>query len=82
MRFSTVPPFLSRSKFRPLWDRKAMRHLGLIGDLGPGGTTTHYYKELVKAQAGELFLVHANVNRILRDVDWKGLNFTTLCFKL
>jgi aspartate racemase len=44
-----------------------MRHLGLIGGLGPGATV-HYYRELVKAQAGETLIVHADMDRVLRDV--------------
>jgi aspartate racemase len=44
-----------------------MRKLGLIGGLGPGATI-HYYQELVKAQAGEMLIVHADMNRVLADV--------------
>jgi aspartate racemase len=44
-----------------------MRHLGLIGGLGPGATV-HYYRELVKAQAGEMVIVHADMDRVLGDV--------------
>jgi aspartate racemase len=44
-----------------------MRNLGLIGGLGPG-STVHYYQELVKAQAGELLIVHADMHRVLGDV--------------
>ncbi|HMF76149.1 MAG TPA: aspartate/glutamate racemase family protein [Bryobacteraceae bacterium] len=44
-----------------------MRNLGLIGGLGPGATV-HYYQELVKIQAGELLIVHADVERVLGDV--------------
>ena len=44
-----------------------MRNLGLIGGLGPGATV-HYYQELVKAQAGELLIVHADMDRVLGDV--------------
>ncbi len=45
-----------------------MRNLGLIGGLGPGATV-HYYRELVKTQPGELLIVHADVDRVLRDVE-------------
>jgi aspartate racemase len=45
----------------------SMRNLGLIGGLGPGATI-HYYRELVKAQAGEMLLIHADMNRVLADV--------------
>jgi aspartate racemase len=45
-----------------------MRNLGLIGGLGPGATV-HYYRELVKAQAGELLIVHADMDRVLGDVE-------------
>ena len=41
-----------------------MGNLGLIGGLGPGATV-HYYRELVKAQAGELLIVHADMDRVL-----------------
>src|ERR1700722_15936937 len=44
-----------------------MRNLGLIGGLGPGATI-HYYRELVKAQAGEMLIVHADMARVLGDV--------------
>ncbi len=44
-----------------------MRKLGLIGGLGPG-STVHYYKELVKANAGEMLIVHADMDRVLGDV--------------
>jgi aspartate racemase len=44
-----------------------MRNLGLIGGLGPG-STVHYYQELVKAQAGEMLIVHADMDRVLGDV--------------
>ncbi len=44
-----------------------MRNLGLIGGLGPGATI-HYYRELVKAQAGEMLIVHADLDRVLSDV--------------
>jgi hypothetical protein len=45
-----------------------MRRLGLIGGLAPGATV-HYYQELVKVQAGELLLVHADLDRVLGDVE-------------
>ncbi len=41
-----------------------MRNLGLIGGLGPGATV-HYYRELAKAQAGEMLIVHADVDGVL-----------------
>lgn len=44
-----------------------MRNLGLIGGLGPGATI-HYYRELVKAHAGEMLIVHADMDRVLGDV--------------
>jgi aspartate racemase len=44
-----------------------MRNLGLIGGLGPGATI-NYYRELAKAQAGELLIVHADMDRVLGDV--------------
>lgn len=44
-----------------------MRNLGLIGGLGPGATV-HYYQELAKAQAGEMLIVHADMDRVLGDV--------------
>jgi aspartate racemase len=44
-----------------------MRNLGLIGGLGPGATI-HYYRELVKAQAGEMLMIHADLDRVLSDV--------------
>src|SRR5258708_23891344 len=43
-----------------------MRNLGLIGGLGPGATV-HYYRELMKAESGELLIVHADMDRVLRD---------------
>jgi aspartate racemase len=39
----------------------------LIGGLGPGATV-HYYRELVKTQAGETLIVHADMDRGLGDV--------------
>src|SRR3954447_21980848 len=44
-----------------------MRKLGLIGGLGPGATI-HYYRELAKAQADEMLLVHADMERALGHV--------------
>src|SRR4030081_641494 len=44
-----------------------MRNLGLIGGLGPGATV-HYYRELAKAQAGEILIIHADMDRVLGDV--------------
>lgn len=41
-----------------------MRNLGLIGGLGPVATV-HYYRELVKAQAGEMLIVHADMDAAL-----------------
>lgn len=35
--------------------------------MGPGATV-HYYRELVKAQAGEMLFIHADMNRVLADV--------------
>ncbi len=52
-----------------------MRNLGLIGGLGPG-STVHYYRELAKAQAGEMLIIHADMDRVLGDVargDREGL---------
>jgi aspartate racemase len=40
-----------------------MRSFGLIGGLSPGATI-HYYRELVKAQAGEFLIVHAEMERV------------------
>src|ERR1035438_826392 len=56
------------------------RCLGLIGGLGVGATV-HYYQELVKRHAARgsvpnLLIVHADVNRVLRDAaagDTRGL---------
>jgi aspartate racemase len=44
-----------------------MGKLGLIGGLGPVATI-HYYRELVKAQAGEMLIVHADMDRALEFV--------------
>jgi aspartate racemase len=44
-----------------------MRNLGLIGGLGPGATI-HYYRELAKGSAGEMTIIHADMNRVLGDV--------------
>ena len=45
-----------------------MRNLGLIGGLGPGATV-HYYRELVKAHAGEILIIHADMDRVLGAVE-------------
>jgi aspartate racemase len=45
-----------------------MRNLGLIGGLGPVATI-HYYRELVKAKAGEMTIIHADMNRVLGHVE-------------
>jgi aspartate racemase len=44
-----------------------MRNLGLIGGLGPGATI-HYYKKLTDAQAGEMLIVQADMNRVVGHV--------------
>ena len=44
-----------------------MRNLGLIGGLGPIATI-HYYRELAKGQAGELLIIHADMQRGLGHV--------------
>jgi aspartate racemase len=44
-----------------------MRNLGLIGGLGPIATV-HYYRELARAQAGEMLIVHADMDRVVGDV--------------
>jgi aspartate racemase len=44
-----------------------MGNLGLIGGLGPVATV-HYYRELAKAQAGELLIIQADMDRVLGDV--------------
>jgi aspartate racemase len=44
-----------------------MRNLGLIGGLGPGATV-HYYRELAEGHAGELLVIHADMDRVLSDV--------------
>jgi aspartate racemase len=44
-----------------------MRNLGLIGGLGPGATI-HYYRELAKANAGEMTVIHADMDRVLGHV--------------
>jgi aspartate racemase len=45
-----------------------MRKLGLIGGLGPIATV-HYYQELVKGQAGEMLIVHADMQHGLEYVE-------------
>jgi aspartate racemase len=44
-----------------------MRKLGLIGGLGPVATI-HYYRELAKAEAGEMLIVHADMEHALGHV--------------
>ena len=44
-----------------------MRKLGLIGGLGPVATI-HYYRELVKLQAGEILIIHADMEYALSHV--------------
>jgi aspartate racemase len=44
-----------------------MRNLGLIGGLGPGATI-HYYRELANSHAGDLLVIHADMDRVLGDV--------------
>ena len=44
-----------------------MRKLGLIGGLGPIATI-HYYRELAKAEAGEMLIVHADMEHALGHV--------------
>jgi aspartate racemase len=44
-----------------------MRNLGLIGGLGPG-STVHYYRELAKAHAGEMLIIHADMDRVLGEL--------------
>ncbi len=44
-----------------------MRNLGLIGGLGPGATI-HYYRELAKANAGEMTVIQADMDRVLGHV--------------
>jgi aspartate racemase len=44
-----------------------MRKLGLIGGLGPLATI-HYYRELAKAQAGEMLIIHADMDRVVGHV--------------
>jgi aspartate racemase len=45
-----------------------MGKLGLIGGLGPGATI-YYYRELAKAKVGEMLIVHADMDRVARDVE-------------
>ena len=40
-----------------------MRNLGLIGGLGPGSTVV-YYRELVRAGAGEQLIIHADMDHV------------------
>jgi aspartate racemase len=44
-----------------------MRNLGLIGGMGPAATV-HYYQEAVRAGMGEMLIVHADMERVLGDV--------------
>lgn len=44
-----------------------MKNLGLIGGLGPGATL-HYYQQLANAKPGELLIVHADMERVVADV--------------
>ena len=50
-----------------------MRNLGLIGGLSPAATI-HYYRELAKTPSGELLIVHADMNRVLADVQKQNVN--------
>jgi len=57
----------------PMNTKPEGRCLGLIGGLGPAATI-HYYRELVKAHAAHdsvlrLLMLHADVNRVLNDVE-------------
>jgi aspartate racemase len=45
-----------------------MRNLGLIGGLGPLATL-HYYRELAKADAGEMTVIHADMRHALAHVE-------------
>jgi aspartate racemase len=45
-----------------------VRNLGLIGGLGPGATV-HYYRELVRAHAGEILIINADMDRVLGAVE-------------
>jgi aspartate racemase len=44
-----------------------MQKLGLIGGLGPLATI-HYYRELARAEAGEMLIVHADMDRVVGHV--------------
>jgi aspartate racemase len=44
-----------------------MRNLGLIGGMGPGATV-FYYQKLARAGAGELLLIHADMEHVLTEV--------------
>ena len=44
-----------------------MRKLGLVGGLA-SGATIHYYRDLVRLGAGEMLIIHADVDRVMRDV--------------
>jgi aspartate racemase len=45
-----------------------MRKLGLIGGLGPPATI-QYYQQLIKIPAQEMLIIHADVDRVLKDVE-------------
>jgi aspartate racemase len=45
-----------------------VRKLGLIGGLA-AGATVQYYRELVRLGAGEMLIIHADVTRVMRDVE-------------
>jgi aspartate racemase len=44
-----------------------MRNLGLIGGLAVGATM-HYYRDLVRQGAGEMLIVNADLDRVLKAV--------------
>jgi aspartate/glutamate racemase len=48
----------------PFCENERIRHLGLIGGLGPLATI-HYYRELVNAHAGEMLVIHADMQHAL-----------------
>jgi hypothetical protein len=51
----------------PLCENRKMRNLGLIGGMGPGSTVI-YYQELARAGAGEMLLIHADIDYVLTAV--------------
>src|SRR5215471_661820 len=56
-------------------ENQVMRNFGLIGGLGPLATI-HYYRELTKADAGEMLVIHADMAHALTYVqrgDRQGL---------